>query len=144
MAMHGQSVSSTAMDGQSDFFDVPNVRRDLTREAIGQIFAVTRCKATWRARPNRGPGKKLSATGPMDRCTEAVQMAMRFMQAEEAPELPAATAEDLDRMEEGAAHRRAAHSGHRRFQVQALPGSQTVSFLFGLRTRDMWSFDGLV
>ena len=120
-----------AMDGQSNFFDVPNVRRDLTKEAIGQIYAVTGCKATWRARKNRGQGKKLSATGPMDKCTEAVQMAMRFMQAEDAPELPAATPEALHRMEAGAAHRRVEHSGHWRFQVRALPGSQTVSFLFG-------------
>ncbi len=109
-----------AMDGQSDYFSVPNVRRDLTREAANQIYEATGCKATWRARKNRGQGKKLSASGPMDKCTEAVQMAMRFMQAEDAPEMPAATPEALHRMQAGAAHRRVEHSGHWRFQASSL------------------------
>ena len=44
--------------GVSDWFDVPNKKRDITKEQIEQIYEATGCKVFWRARPGRGKWKK--------------------------------------------------------------------------------------
>ena len=130
-----------AMEGQSGFFKVPNQRRDLTQQEISRIYEATGCKPCWRARPNRGKGKWLSATGPCVRCPEAVQMAMEFMQAEEEPQgRPGPNPEAVRRMEEGAAQRRARDCGHWRFQAPALLASETFSCIFNY---EGWGLDGL-
>ncbi len=117
------------MQGPSEFFDVPHMRRDLTRAAIERIYEVTGCKVSWRTRPNRGHGKKLGATGPMHKCQEAVMIAFLHMQAVEEPVLPAAIASSVQQKQEEARVRRAAHSGHWRFQEPAVLSSQTFFFV---------------
>ena len=99
------------MHGVSNYFDVPNKRRDITREEIERTYQETGCKVAWRPRGNRGAGKKVSATGPLNRCEEAVQMAINFMTQEVAPTVAPASTTAVQQMTEEARQRRAEHSG---------------------------------
>ena len=55
-----------------------------------------------RARHTQGVGKKLSATGPMTRCEEAVKMAINFMTQEVAPTFTPASTTNVQQMTEEA------------------------------------------
>ena len=118
--------TSKAMHGQSAYFVVPNRRRDITRDEIERIYQRTGSRVAWQRRGNRGAEKKVSATGPLNRCEEAVQLAINFMTQEVAPTFAPASTTAVQQMTEEAQQRRAEHSGHWRFLDPAVLSIQHV------------------